>query len=139
MFDARKSDGVDKHVGERVRMRRIMRSMSQGELAQRLGITFQQVQKYEKGSNRIGAGRLYRIAQILDAPVAFFFEDMPGSKGRPGNAALPDYLVDLMSTALGQRLVQAVSRVTDAKTRTHLAQLAENITEQHDQPGRGKR
>ena len=70
---------VDKHVGSRVRMRRLMLSMSQEKLGDALGITFQQVQKYEKGTNRIGASRLQHIANILRAPVATFFEGAPGA------------------------------------------------------------
>src|SRR5213595_1416279 len=65
---------IDKHVGSRVRMRRMMLAMSQGKLGDALGITFQQVQKYEKGANRIGAGRMQQIAHVLQVPVGFFFE-----------------------------------------------------------------
>jgi transcriptional regulator with XRE-family HTH domain len=68
---------IDKHVGSRVRMRRIMLAMSQEKLGAALGLTFQQVQKYEKGTNRIGASRLQQISQILQVPVAFFFEGLP--------------------------------------------------------------
>ena len=68
---------IDKHVGSRVRMRRMMLSMSQEKLGDALGVTFQQVQKYEKGANRIGASRLHHIARILQVPVAFFFEGAP--------------------------------------------------------------
>jgi transcriptional regulator with XRE-family HTH domain len=67
---------VDKHVGRRVRMRRMMLAMSQGNWAM-VGLTFQQVQKYEKGTNRIGASRLQQISHILQVPVAFFFEGAP--------------------------------------------------------------
>ena len=123
---ARKSDGIDKHVGERVRLRRIMLKMSQGELGSKIGVTFQQLQKYEKGTNRIGASRLHQLSQVLDVPPGFFFEDLPGARGRSGNG-LPDYLVEVMSTALGQRIVRAVSRVHDTKMRTNFAQLIEGV------------
>src|SRR2546429_5690306 len=69
---------VDKYVGSRVRMRRLMLGMSQQKLGEALGLTFQQVQKYEKGINRIGAGRLQHIASIQQVPISFFFEDAPG-------------------------------------------------------------
>jgi len=69
---------IDKHVGSRVRMRRMMLGMSQEKLGDALDLTFQQVQKYEKGTNRIGASRLHHISDILQVPVAFFFEDVPG-------------------------------------------------------------
>ena len=73
---------IDKHVGSRVRMRRMMLSMSQEKLGDALGLTFQQVQKYEKGTNRIGASRLQQIAHILQVPVSFFFEGAPHSPGQ---------------------------------------------------------
>lgn len=70
---------VDTHVGSRIRLRRIMMGLSQERLADYLGLTFQQVQKYEKGANRVSAGRLYQLAQLLDVTVSFFFDDMPGT------------------------------------------------------------
>ena len=124
MAETRKSDGVDKHVGERVRLRRIMLKMSQTELGNKIGVTFQQLQKYEKGANRIGASRLYQLAQILNVPPGFFFEGLPGSKV---NAVLPDYLIDLMGTAEGQRIVQALARVRDKKVRGPLEQLLDSL------------
>ena len=74
---------IDKHVGSRVRMRRMMLGMSQEKLGDALGLTFQQVQKYEKGANRIGASRLQQISLILQVPVSFFFEGAPAPPGRP--------------------------------------------------------
>jgi transcriptional regulator with XRE-family HTH domain len=74
---------TDKHVGSRLRMRRLMLDMSQSKLADALGLTFQQVQKYEKGANRIGASRLQHISQILQVPVPFFFEGAPAAFGHP--------------------------------------------------------
>lgn len=77
---------VDKHVGSRMRLRRSLLGMSQAELADRLGITFQQVQKYERGANRVSASRLWDLSQVLDVPVGFFFDDM-GDQAAP---AVPD-------------------------------------------------
>ena len=77
---------IDKHVGSRVRMRRMMLGMSQEKLGDALGLTFQQVQKYEKGTNRIGASRLQQISLILQVPVAFFFEGAPTPAGRAATA-----------------------------------------------------
>ena len=139
MIEVRLPRAVDRHVGERVRMRRIMRNMTQVEMATELGITFQQLQKYEKGSNRIGASRLYHIAQIVDVLPGFFFEGLPGAKGRVGDGALPDYFVDLMGTALGHRLVQALAGVPDTKMRTSLVELIEGIAGQRTAPKRRKR
>src|SRR5204863_9862375 len=88
---------IDKHVGSRVRMRRMMLSMSQEKLGDALGLTFQQVQKYEKGTNRIGASRLQQISLILQVPVAFFFEGVPGPS-RFGEAASPEYLTNFLAS-----------------------------------------
>lgn len=74
----KKPNPIDIHVGSRVRLRRNMLGMSQEKLGEHLGITFQQIQKYEKGTNRVGASRLQAIASVLKVPVAFFFEDAPG-------------------------------------------------------------
>src|SRR6266403_3706757 len=81
---------IDKHVGSRVRMRRMMLEMSQEKLGDALGLTFQQVQKYEKGTNRIGASRLQQISLILQVPVAFFFEGAPDMSGNTPQGGGPD-------------------------------------------------
>jgi transcriptional regulator with XRE-family HTH domain len=72
---------IDIHVGKRLRLRRTLLGMSQERLGESLGLTFQQVQKYERGANRIGSSRLFELGQILDVPVSFFFDDMPGTVG----------------------------------------------------------
>src|SRR6266542_6394650 len=101
---------IDKHVGSRVRMRRIMLAMSQEKLGAALGLTFQQVQKYEKGANRIGASRLQQLSQILQVPVEFFFEGAPnasaprGSHRRELSIAQID---DFVSDSDGLRLIRA--------------------------------
>src|SRR6202167_6099645 len=96
---------TDKHVGARVRMRRMMLGMSQEKLGDGLDLTFQQVQKYEKGTNRIGASRLQQISHILQVPVAFFFEGAPsvgGSRGDGlGEAPSPAYVSDFLATSDG--------------------------------------
>jgi transcriptional regulator with XRE-family HTH domain len=122
---------VDKHVGERVRMRRLILNMSQDTLAKKLGLTFQQIQKYEKGTNRIGASRLYQIAEILGIPVSFLFEDLPGHKSRANEHGLPKYLVEFMGSARGQRLVQALGRVSHKNVLTHLVRLVESIADKN--------
>jgi transcriptional regulator with XRE-family HTH domain len=101
----KKPNPIDIHVGSRIRLRRTMLGMSQERLGESLGITFQQIQKYEKGTNRVGASRLQNISSILNVPVSFFFEDAPGEvQGeQPGmaEAAGPNYVVDFLSSSEG--------------------------------------
>jgi transcriptional regulator with XRE-family HTH domain len=123
---------TDKHVGSRVRMRRMMLGMSQEKLGDALGLTFQQVQKYEKGTNRIGASRLQQISHILQVPVEFFFEGGPGAQlaGRgegAGNAPSPAYVADFLSTSDGLALTKAFMRIEDAKLRRRIVDLVEQI------------
>ena len=106
---------IDKHVGSRVRMRRMMLGMSQEKLGDALGLTFQQVQKYEKGTNRIGASRLQQISQILQVPVAFFFEGAPHVRGEPAarhrGCTSPAYVSDFLATSDGLSLTKAFMRI----------------------------
>jgi transcriptional regulator with XRE-family HTH domain len=122
---------TDKHVGARVRMRRMMLSMSQQKLGDALGLTFQQVQKYEKGTNRIGASRLQHIAQILQVPVSFFFEGAPNLPGQKPNelsgAPSPTYVADFLATTDGLVLTKAFMSIKDAKLRRRIVELVEQI------------
>jgi transcriptional regulator with XRE-family HTH domain len=125
---------IDRHVGARVRMRRMMLSMSQGKLGDALGLTFQQVQKYEKGTNRIGASRLQHIANILQVPVPFFFEgapNVPGHHAPPGMAEAPSpaYVSDFLSTSDGLSLTKAFMRIKSAKLRRRIVDLVEEISD----------
>src|SRR4026207_1137976 len=91
---------TDKYVGSRVRMRRLLLNMSQEKLGEKLGLTFQQVQKYEKGSNRIGASRLQHIGQILKVPISFFFDGLPSKPGDDSSKMpVADYVSDFLSSA----------------------------------------
>lgn len=123
---------IDKHVGSRVRMRRMMLSMSQEKLGDALGLTFQQVQKYEKGTNRIGASRLQQISQILQVPVSFFFEGAPHVPAGPrvegmGEAPSPAYVSDFLATSDGLALTRAFTRISDSKLRRRIVDLVEQI------------
>jgi len=123
---------IDKHVGSRVRMRRMMLGMSQEKLGDALALTFQQVQKYEKGTNRIGASRLQQISQILQVPVAFFFEGAPhlseGTfKGGVENAPSPTYVSDFLATSDGLALTKAFMRIPDPKLRRRIVDLVQQI------------
>jgi transcriptional regulator with XRE-family HTH domain len=123
------SNPIDKHVGNRVRMRRVMLKMSQRKLGDAVGITFQQIQKYEKGKNRIGASRLQHIAQILQVPAAFFFEgapDLPAAR-TPNATASPDTVMDFMATSEGLALAKAFMRITNMKVRRRIVDLVEEI------------
>jgi transcriptional regulator with XRE-family HTH domain len=120
---------TDKHVGSRVRMRRMMLSMSQEKLGDALGLTFQQVQKYEKGTNRIGASRLQQISNILQVPVSFFFDGAPSLPPRPGMAEAPSpaYISDFLSTSDGLALTKAFMKIKNSKLRRRIVELVETI------------
>ena len=121
---------TDKHVGARVRMRRMMLSMSQEKLGDALGLTFQQVQKYEKGANRIGASRLQQIANILQVPVAFFFEGAPNVSAHQaggGEAPSPTYVSDFLATSDGLALTKAFMQIKNPKLRRRIVDLVEQI------------
>jgi transcriptional regulator with XRE-family HTH domain len=126
---------IDKHVGSRVRMRRMMLSMSQEKLGGALGLTFQQVQKYEKGTNRIGASRLQQISDILQVPVAFFFEGAPTSHpqdGAMGEAPSPTYVSDFLATSDGLALTKAFMEIKEPKLRRRIVDLVEEIAGRED-------
>jgi transcriptional regulator with XRE-family HTH domain len=122
---------IDKHVGSRVRMRRMMLGMSQEKLGNSLGLTFQQVQKYEKGTNRIGASRLQQISHILQVPVSFFFEGAPAVAGMRtegmAEAPSPAYVSDFLATSDGLALTKAFMRIADSKLRRRIVDLVEQI------------
>lgn len=120
---------TDKHVGARVRMRRMMLSMSQEKLGNALDLTFQQVQKYEKGTNRIGASRLQQISNILQVPVSFFFEGAPHLPGHHGmgEAPSPAYVSDFLATSDGLSLTKSFMRIKNGKLRRRIVDLVEQI------------
>jgi transcriptional regulator with XRE-family HTH domain len=125
---------IDRHVGSRVRMRRMMLNMSQEKLGDALGLTFQQVQKYEKGTNRIGASRLSLIADVLQVPVSFFFEGAPvlhNLGGGPGMAEAPSsaYVSDFLATSDGLALSKAFVQIKDSKLRRRIVDLVEALAE----------
>lgn len=121
MPGVRKTDSRDRAVAVRVRALRLARGMTQSELGRRIGVSFQQVQKYESGANRIGAGRLQRIAEVFDVPLAALFDSPP--LRRTGGADP----FEAMRTAGAARLVQAYSRIRDAMVRHAFVRLAEQM------------
>lgn len=124
---------IDKHVGSRVRMRRMMLGMSQEKLGDALGLTFQQVQKYEKGVNRIGASRLFDLARVLGVPVQFFYDEAPAelveTSLAPGFAERPteSYVVEFLSTREGLELNKAFVKITDPRVRRSVVELVRSL------------
>jgi transcriptional regulator with XRE-family HTH domain len=123
---------VDKYVGNRVRMRRLMLNMSQEALANQLGLTFQQVQKYEKGTNRVSASRLQQMSHILQVPIPFFFEGAPqttdrGTKDRI--ASFPTYVSEFLATTDGIALAGAFMNIPRGALRHCVVRLVEEIAE----------
>jgi transcriptional regulator with XRE-family HTH domain len=143
---ASKPNPIDVHVGRRLRLRRTLLGMSQEKLGELLGLTFQQVQKYERGANRIGSSRLFELGQILDVPVSFFFDDLPEATPGP----LPGYprpgLAEEGATfehadaalSLDKRetleLVRAYYRIGDPAVRKRLFELAKALANLADEP-----
>jgi transcriptional regulator with XRE-family HTH domain len=117
---------IDKHVGTRVRMRRLMLHVSQERLGDALGVTFQQVQKYEKGTNRISASRLQQMSSILEVPVSFFFEGAPGADARSG-ADVTDEITAFFATTEGLTLAQAFTRIRKPKLRRCIVDMVEEL------------
>jgi transcriptional regulator with XRE-family HTH domain len=125
---------IDVHVGSRLRMRRQIISMSQEKLGELLGITFQQVQKYEKGTNRISASRLFYAAKILGIPVQAFFEDLPNVEGESGfaEAGSDNTVMTAMMNAEGIQLAKAFRDADSATKRKLIATLARAIVDMKD-------
>lgn len=135
---------IDRHVGSRVRMRRILLGMSQEKLGEALGLTFQQVQKYEKGTNRIGASRMQQISKTLNVPPSFFFDGAPAlegsADGTQGASALAEeppsttFVFDFIATAEGLALNKAFARIQDPKVRKRIIDLVNSLAGEDEAP-----
>ena len=140
MAEKKKPNPIDIHVGSRVRLRRTMQGMSQEKLGEALGVTFQQVQKYEKGTNRIGASRMQQIADALNVPIPYFFEDAPvGATGRATGMAEESgssYVVDFLSTPEGIQLNRAFIRIQSPTVRRKLIDLVRTLADADGTPER---
>src|SRR5688500_8883928 len=123
---ARRADNRDAEVGRRVRSRRLECRLSQTELADKIGVTFQQVQKYEKGVNRIGAGRLQRISEALEVPITFFFDASPHAEAKGSNNR-GDSVFDLMQTSGSVRIVKAFHKIKSRRARELLVGMVEEM------------
>ena len=126
-MDRKAVNPIDKHVGSRVRMRRMMLSMSQEKLGGALGLTFQQVQKYEKGTNRIGASRIQHLSQILQVPVAFFFDGAPRPQDDQAINDVGAFVTDFLATSNGLALMTAFAKINNKKIQHSILQMIEEI------------
>ena len=136
---ARRANLLDSHVGSRVRLRRMLLGISQEKLGERLGLTFQQIQKYEKGINRIGASRLYELAGVLGVPVQYFYDDAPSmtaANGAVAGMAEPSqesYVVDFLASREGLELNKAFVRITDPRQRRAVLDLVRSLAGEEPQ------
>ena len=134
----KQANPVDAHVGHRVRLRRMLVGMSQERLGELLGLTFQQVQKYEKGVNRIGAGRLYELAGILGVPVSFFYEDVAGGSAAGAGSTLPGGepppVMAFVSSGEGLQLTLAFMKIKDPRVRRKILDLVRSLAEDDQVP-----
>ncbi len=140
-----KPNPIDVHVGGRVRLRRTLLGMSQEKLGEALGLTFQQVQKYERGANRIGSSRLFDLSRVLDVPVSFFFDDMSDETKSQAPSLLlgggleetpANFEHDPMTKRETLELVRAYYRITDPQVRKRVYELAKALAEAADVAGR---
>lgn len=130
---SRRPNPIDAHVGTRVRLRRMLLGMSQEKLGEHLGLTFQQVQKYEKGINRIGASRLFDLARVLGVPVQFFYDEAPTEGGEAGAVSgfaeqpAESYVIEFLSTREGLELNKAFVKIADPKVRRAIVELVRSL------------
>lgn len=132
--NSRQPNPMDVHVGSRVRLRRMLLGMSQEKLGEQLGLTFQQVQKYEKGVNRIGASRLFDLSSVLGVPIQFFYDEAPNAAATPAMAAgmaepqaSETYMVDFLSSRDGLELNKAFVRINNARVRRSIVDLVRSL------------
>ncbi len=129
MNDERSANAVDRRLGQRVRSRRLELNMSQEKLAELLGVTFQQVQKYEKGVNRIAASRLFDIASALELPIARFFEGLTPARGAGVAEEGASFVHDALATPEGMQLVSLFSSIENIKVRRRVVELVRAVAE----------
>jgi transcriptional regulator with XRE-family HTH domain len=129
MADRRNPSPLDRIVGQRLRAARQLRKLSQERLGEMLGVSFQQIQKYEKGTNRIGASRLHQIARVLGVPIEFFYDGAPQIGTVAGFAESPSsgYVADFLTTSEGLELIKAFIGIKDSKVRRRIVDLAKAL------------
>lgn len=130
----RKPNPVDIHVGGRIRLRRMMNGLSQERLGEQLGLTFQQIQKYEKGANRVGASRLFQLSQVLEVPVSYFFDDLDSGASGQHSAGFAesksqDFVLEFLNSREGLELNRAFVKIQDPQVRRRVIDLIRSMTE----------
>ena len=132
MMQRKRPHPVDVHVGGRIRMRRVLLSMSQEKLGDQLGLTFQQVQKYEKGSNRIGASRLWELSRILDVPISFFYEgaiDADAQDEGSGKPGQNEYVMNFVHSSEGLNMIRHFVKIEDANVRRSIVLMIKSLAD----------
>ena len=131
---ARKPNPIDIHVGGRIRLRRMMSGLSQERLGEQMGLTFQQIQKYEKGANRVGASRLFQLAQVLEVPVSYFFDDLELEDQRHARgfaeSKTQDFVLEFLNSREGLELNRAFVRIQDPQVRRRVIDLIRSLAEE---------
>jgi transcriptional regulator with XRE-family HTH domain len=133
MSDERMANAVDEHIGKRVKARRLVIDLSQEKLADLVGVTFQQIQKYENGVNRIAASRLWEMARALGVSVSYFYEGLTASPGVAEDGP-PDLVYDMMATPEGQRLLQIFGAIRSPRLRRRVVELVRVMAEEDEGP-----
>jgi len=131
----RKPNPVDIHVGGRIRLRRMMSGLSQERLGEQMGLTFQQIQKYEKGANRVGASRLFQLAQVLDVPVSYFFDDLASEEDSQSPSGFAesksqDFVLEFLNSREGLELNRAFVKIQDPQIRRKIIDLIRSLSEE---------
>jgi transcriptional regulator with XRE-family HTH domain len=129
----KQANPIDAQVGNRIRLRRMLIGMSQERLGELLGLTFQQVQKYEKGVNRVGAGRLFQVAQILGVPISYFYEGVVNELGHSKNATVTPPVMEFLASGEGLQLSLAFMRIQDPKVRKRVIDLVKSLAEEEEE------
>ena len=131
--NARRANPMDAHVGGRLRLRRTMLGMSQEKLGELLGLTFQQVQKYEKGVNRVGASRLFELSRVLQVPIQFFFDEAPVADDAPAtgfaDGGETGYVAETITSREGLELNKAFARISDPRVRRSIVDLVKSLAD----------
>lgn len=131
----RKPNPIDIHVGGRIRLRRMMSGLSQERLGEHMGLTFQQIQKYEKGANRVGASRLFQLAQVLEVPVSYFFDDLESDEASGlasgfAESKSQDFVLEFLNSREGLELNRAFVKIQDPKVRRKVVDLIRSLSEE---------